>query len=63
VNTLIWADITRSKEAEDVPVLVEAYINFIGHKTFFDNKTIDNLLLKSVECKNPSPVFDVTIDS
>ena len=40
-------------------VIVEAYYNFLGHKTKFTNKMIDELVNKAVELKCPQAIHDV----
>lgn len=38
---------------------VEAYYNFVGHRTKLDSCTVDKLIRRAIECKNPKATFDV----
>ena len=38
---------------------IEAYYNFKGHKIMFQNNTLDNLLMKSIEINGQSKIMDI----
>jgi hypothetical protein len=57
--TYLHTMINKCETSEDIDVTVSAYYNFLGHYVKFGDNEIDNLLRKSIECKNPQATNDI----